>query len=231
MNTIRAIGKTLDQKILIGKLNNVVPRVLTASAVICTVSNTIQAPSDEKKSIFIKNVCIWSGTILSALAATKVLNKNTPLKNIVNGQKQIVENFVGTNTLKDTSVKNILEKAKSKVLSLNEVKILYNNLDKTEKGSEFLEKLIPSPIAKNFKEEIKEVGKLSILGLLPVTGGVLGGISGDKLIEKNWIKKIPNKIKEGFYQYFANIFLCNVGAIGALSLMKNVKSKSVKMAG
>lgn len=71
------------------------------------------------------------------------------------------------------------------------------------------------------------IAKLSLLGLIPVLGGITGGIIGDRLTIKDWKKGIPEKIKEGLYQYLANIFLCNVGAGAALTIAEkfNIKSR------
>ena len=67
-----------------------------------------------------------------------------------------------------------------------------------------------------------EIGRLSVYGLIPVLGGIAGGIAGDMLTDPDYKAKIPNKIKEGAYQYLANIFLCNIGAGAALGILENV---------
>ena len=50
---------------------------------------------------------------------------------------------------------------------------------------------------------------------------------------KHWKEKVPNKIKEGTYQYLANIFLCNVGAGTALAILEKcgVKGKTPRALG
>ena len=50
---------------------------------------------------------------------------------------------------------------------------------------------------------------------------------------KNWKDKLPNKIKEGIYQYLSNILLCNIGAGIALFGMDKfgVKSRSARLLG
>ena len=122
-----------------------------------------------------------------------------------------------------------LEKAKNKVLSFKEIKELAR--DKNNKN--LLNKLIPEPENINSKEIFSEIGRLSLLGLIPVIGGIAGGIAGDIATTNQWKEKIPNKVKEGAYQYLANIFLCNVGAGIALGIMEKVgiKSKSGRALG
>lgn len=74
---------------------------------------------------------------------------------------------------------------------------------------------------------------MSVFGLIPVLGGIAGGIAGDRLTCDDYRDKIPNKIKEGAYQYLANIFLCNIGAGAALGILEkmNIKSKSARALG
>ncbi|MCD7739813.1 MAG: hypothetical protein LUH11_00485 [Candidatus Gastranaerophilales bacterium] len=94
--------------------------------------------------------------------------------------------------------------------------------------------MIPSPENIKAKDIFSEIGYLSLLGLIPVAGGIAGGITADKITDKkNWKEKIPNKIKEGSYQYLANIFMCNVGAGIALSLLEKagITSKGARAAG
>ena len=61
-------------------------------------------------------------------------------------------------------------------------------------------------------------------------GGVIGGIATDKATGANWRKRLPDKIKEGSYQYLANIFLCNVGAGAALGILEknNIQSRMAR---
>ena len=70
-----------------------------------------------------------------------------------------------------------------------------------------MNKLIPEPENISSKDIFSEIGRLSVFGLIPVLGGIAGGIAGDRLTSDDYKDKIPNKIKEGAYQYLANIFL------------------------
>lgn len=150
----------------------------------------------------------------------------------INEQKQegsLIDNFLKNNSVGEKTAA-ILKKSEEKVLSFSEVKTIFNDLGKNKDGKELLNKLIPSPENIDSKHVFSEVGRLSIIGLMPVLGGITGGVIGDKLTEKDWKKRIPDKIKEGSYQYLANIFLCNIGAGAALLAMEkaNVQSKAVR---
>ena len=97
--------------------------------------------------------------------------------------------------------------------------------------------ILPKKKNLNSKEIFSEIKRLSLLGLVPVVGGVGGGIIADRLTnpsknEKSSTsakKRIANKVKEGLYQYLANIFLCNVGAGPALFISERLKkAKKIK---
>lgn len=147
------------------------------------------------------------------------------LKEIEKHTTHIVDEFLEENKVSD-SVKAILEKTKKNVLSRKEIKTLYQELENNPNAKEFLSGehgLIPDPENIDSSHIFGEIGRISIIGLFPVLGGILGGIGADKLTEKNWKERIPNKIKEGSYQYLANIFLCNIGAGSALYAMEKAK--------
>ncbi|MDR1327717.1 MAG: hypothetical protein LBJ74_04850 [Heliobacteriaceae bacterium] len=79
------------------------------------------------------------------------------------------------------------------------------------------------------KEIFGEIGRLSLLGFIPIIGGVAGGIAADKITGISNKKQNANKVKEGIYQFLANIFLCNVGAGAALFAYEGlVKAKTIK---
>ncbi|MDR1167883.1 MAG: hypothetical protein LBK53_03195 [Heliobacteriaceae bacterium] len=76
-------------------------------------------------------------------------------------------------------------------------------------------------------EDFKTIWRLSALGLIPVAGGVLGGIAADKITRTGSKESTANKVKEGFFQFLANIALCNVGAAIALAAAKQLEKRGV----
>ena len=81
--------------------------------------------------------------------------------------------------------------------------------------------------AVNAGDIFSEIGRLSLLGAIPVVGGILGGITADAATKSMSKNSTANKIKEGFYQYFANIFLCNVGACAALFTAEGLQKAGI----
>ncbi len=240
INNLTILGKYLDQPMLVGKFAKTVPAILAGASAIVVAKKIKAAEKEEKKKVFLQNTCVLLGTIGSALIATKGIKKiglkglsnAYDLKEITLNNSKLIDDFV-QNTHLTRKTNKILNKAKTRVLRFGEVKKLFSEISQKQNGDIFLKKLIPDPENISAKDIFKEIKRLSILGLVPVIGGIAGGIAGDKLTDKKWKEKIPNKIKEGAYQYLANIFMCNVGAGAALAMLEKAKvtSKSARAVG
>ena len=233
MPPISSIGKFLDQPLLTAKINKYVPAVFTVAGTGLLIKQVNDAPKNERIKTGLKTSIILTTTAISAINAPKIaafLTKKEIAKSISEIKKintQMIDNYVEKNHITDF-FKTILNKAKKKILSPKEISQL-----NTKEHRIFLNQLIPPPENIKAKDIVKEIGWLSIYGAIPVAGGISGGIIADKLTEKNWKNKIPNKINEGLYQYLANIFLCNIGAGAALGILEkcNIKSKSARCIG
>ncbi len=240
MNIIKVTGKYLDQPILVEKFRKSVPYVLSSAGAVYCLKEIKNTPPKRKGEKAINTFSTMGFTIASALAAPKIAGKvfkncENPIRTI----SQIKKNNTGLviNYLKENKtpkiLSDILEKSKSKILNLSEIKTLYTSLGKTKTGKELLKNLIPEPGNITSGEIFSKIGELSLLGFIPVAGGIIGGITGDRLTTPHWKEKIPDKIKEGSYQYLANIFLCNIGAGAALGLLEklNITSKCARAIG
>lgn len=226
MNNLQVLGKFLDQPALISKFQKAVPAILGTGALAYTVYDVHNSPKNKKIKTALKTGITMGVTVASALAASHIASaiSKRPLPDsfnvIKNKNKELVDSFIKSTKIDEAS-KSILNKAKNKVLNFKEVKTIFNNIKDKSGGSEFLEKLIPSPKNISANDIFSEIGYLSIYGAVPVVGGIIGGIAADKVTDKkNYKNNIPNKIKEGSYQYLANIFMCNVGAGIALALLE-----------
>ena len=237
MNIFKIAGKFLDQPLLVAKFNKTVPYLLVAGGTAHTIYKVKQAEEKDKKNTALKNGITLGVTIASALLAPKIANKLfdkqvLKIADIKKNNSELIDNFVRNNSI-ENETKNILEKARNKILNFKEIKVLAKNASNDKNSKELFNKLVPNPENISSKDIFAEIGRLSLLGFIPVIGGIFGGILGDKLTDKNWKEKIPNQIKEGSYQYLANIFLCNIGAGVALGIMEklNIKSKSARALG
>lgn len=234
MPQIKAIGKYLDQPLLTAKINKNIPAVLAIGGTAILANQINDAPENKKIKAGIKTAIILATTAISAVYAPKIASLITGRKNsktisqIIESNKKNIDDFVKNNDLTKKS-EELLEKAKTKILSLKEVDSLFAS----KETKPIADKLIPPPDNVSAKDIFKEIGWLSVYGAVPVAGGITGGIIADKLTEENWKDRVPNKINEGIYQYLANIFMCNVGAglaLGALEKL-NIKSKTARCLG
>lgn len=232
MKPFKIMGKLLDQPILIAKFEKKVPYVLAGGGLLYTANEVRKTTPEKKDKTLLRTGITMTFTILSALLAPKFVNKifnkpNKTIDQIKKENRELIDKFLKEKPISNNTEK-ILNKAKEKVLNFKEIKHLSKETNKN-----FLDKLIPEPENISSKEIFSEIGRLSLLGLIPVIGGIFGGIAGDIVSSEKWKEKVPNKIKEGAYQYLANIFLCNVGAGLALAIMEKlgVKSKTSRALG
>lgn len=233
MIKISSFGKFLDQPILTAKLNQKIPAVLTLASAGFVANEVKNAKPEDKRKTAIKTSIILGATAISAINAPKIANFITgrpaqkTLKQIKQNNTEIISNILKNNKFEE-NIKKILEKAKDKILTVKEVDTLNKKT-----STDVLNKIIPPPDNITSKDLFREIGWLSIFGAVPVVGGIAGGIAADMATEKDWKPKVPNKIKEGVYQYLANIFMCNVGAGIALGILehKNIKSKTARCVG
>lgn len=234
MSQISSIGKFLDQPLLTAKLNKSIPAVLTVASGAVLANEIHNTPDHKRKKTAIKTSIILAATGISAIKAPKIAAFITkresakPLSELRKHNTVIIDEYLSKNKT-TKNIHNILNKAKTKILSLKEISELLSTND----HKAFANKLIPPPENIKAKDIFKEIGWLSIYGAIPVAGGLAGGIAADKITEKNWKERIPNKINEGVYQYLANIFLCNIGAGAALGILEkmNIKSKTARCIG
>jgi hypothetical protein len=228
---LSTVGKYLDQPALMEKINNVTPFVLATAGASYCVYDTFNAEKNDQKKKLIQNASVMTFTIASALLATRGLKIKG--KEIFKGLiefpqvhkydfEQVLSKAYGERIIK------IIDKIKDgKILNLKQVRELEFHLNDTLNDPSLLKKIIPDAHNHGAFEELKD---LSLIGLIPVIGGIAGGIVGDLLTKTNPKDNFSDKIKEGSYQYLNNIFLCNVGAGLSMVLMNklNVKSKAVR---
>ncbi len=247
INSIKTAGKFLDQPILISKLDKAMPKIMGSGVGLILLkeardtfskNNDSKEKHEENKKKFIKKAIVMTSAVASALLAPKIASKITKrpglpkVDEIIEKNKKLIDNFIKNNELDEKTI-DLLNKAKEKPLSIKNVKILIEKLGKTENGGKFLEKLIPDPENVKAKDIISEIGFLSVYGAIPVVGGILGGIGADIATKENFKEKMPDKINEGLYQYLANIFMCNIGAAGALGILEKmgITQKPARAAG
>lgn len=250
MNILRVYGKFLDQPKLVNKFKKAVPAILLAGGGIYGVKHVLEDPPEFRKNEAKRTAIVMAATIASALVAPKITEKiikseahhhhghcHGNCHGHAHHAEALIEKFVQRPKGLSAGAKEIIDKAEEGIISPKDIKKLFEEVEPMKGGKEFLSGehgLIPDPEEIDFNHILKEdIPKYSVLGLIPVLGGMAGGIIGDKLTTPYWKDKIADKVKEGSYQYLANIFLCNVGAGAALYAFERagIKNKAARAAG
>lgn len=102
---------------------------------------------------------------------------------------------------------------------LDDLKAVYNEVKKHEpkKVNEIFNKIFSG--AESLKEEVGEASEFFAIGLAGVLSGIGGGLLANKINGEKDPEKTPDMVKEGIFQFVANIGMCAVGAGSALALM------------
>lgn len=222
------------------KLDKHMPKLLIGAGTGYALYDFSKNKRRNENKRFLKNSIVIASTIGASLLGTrglkignkkifKGLMERVPLKKIQNEQIRAVEKFLSKTDIKDEKILTALNDAKTKALTLKQTDLILNRLPNSPAKKDLLNVILPKKKNLNSKEIFSEIKRLSLLGLIPVAGGVLGGITAERLTHTNTEKSTANKVKEGIYQYLANIFLCNVGAGSALFLYEQLeKAKKIK---
>lgn len=239
---LSALGRCVDQPIILNKLQKKMPLLLVGAGTAYGVCDTYKASSGKedcfKRKKFLKNAIIISTTVAASLAGAngfRMFGKQIiprlihqePLQNIMLKQNTAINEFLKTTKNENKTVLSILESARRRAMNPKEVESVMKLIPQSEHKNKLFDTILPKPGNLNSKEIFSEIGRLSLLGAIPVVGGITGGIIADKVTNTKTPKSTANKIKEGFYQYFANIFLCNVGACAALFTAEGLQKAGV----
>ena len=244
---ISTLCKYIDQPMILNKLDQKMPALLIGAGGTFGIADSFRLnkkkdghkPVDEKQK-FLKNMIVISSTIGASLLGTRGLKiggkkifgglmERVPFSELQKVQTEAVEKFLQKTNIKDQNILKALETAKLKELSPKQIDLLIGNLPKSPEKEDLFSVILPEKKNLNSKEIFSEIKRLSLLGLIPVTGGVAGGIIADKTTHTDSKKQTAYKLKEGLYQYLANIFLCNVGAGTALFLSERLeKANKIK---
>lgn len=224
---INTLAKYLDQPALIKKAAKTIPYSLLGASLGYCFYDASKQPEGMKKNRFIKDFAVLKITIASALLATfglKIKGKKIfeGLVEMPHLHKEDIGEVLAKVT--DKRARTLIEKVQNnKILKYKAVGELEEKLKQIFNQEGMIKKIIPDS---HNHGAFEELDKLSLLGLIPVLGGILGGVIGEKATGENWKLKLPDKIKEGTYQYLNNIFLCNVGAGLAMIMMNKLKVQS-----
>lgn len=239
---IQTLARFVDQPIFINKIQKQIPALLIGAGgvygVLDTYKNSKGKQPEEKKKLVLKNAIILTSAAGASLAAANGLRlfgkqiiprliERVSLTEQLKKHQESINKYLQSVSIGNDTVTTLLNGASKRHFSLKEVDFLLNKLPESEAKKTLFDVILPKPGNLSSKEIFSEIGRLSLLGAIPVVGGVAGGLVADKVTNSSTPRSTANKIKEGFYQYFANIFLCNVGACAALFAAEGLQKMGV----
>jgi len=240
---IKTIAKYIDQPAVLSRLHSKMPVVLGTMGAGVWGYETFHESRNDKQPVrkaFKNAVTIGTaaGASLGAARGLKIGGKTifkglleyTPIERVLQNQSEAIERFLNSGkVVLNSKLVKTLKGAKNRAFTLKAIETITGQLPDNKISKAFLQEILPSPGNLSSKEIFSEIKRLSLIGLIPVAGGVTGGIAADYLTGTQSKKRTANKVKEGIYQYLANIFLCNVGAGAALwGSEKLVKANIIK---
>lgn len=237
---VSSITKCVDQPLLISNLQKHMPKVLISAAAVYGVANTMSKPKEERKKQAVRNALILTASVAASIIGNKGIKiggktiikglmENIKPKDVIVKQTKVVEEFIQNNPIKDDSLIKVLKKSQKGLINPKDVDILTRRMPSVKDAQKVFNTVLGEKPNLSSKEIFGEIGRLSLMGFLPVAGGITGGIAADKINKESSKEKTANKIKEGAYQYLANIFMCNAGAgAGLFGLERLYKMNIVK---
>ncbi len=220
---LRTFGKYLDQPAIVRGLEKYAPGVAVAAAAGYGIYDVFRAPKEEKKETAVRDLLVLSFALGAGFLTARGLrslhkhgHKHCDGHGHHHGHKHSISE----------TLKGYAEKIKKgEYLKFGQIKEL-------SKDKHLIDELIPDSHIHTPKDIFRELGYLTGLGLMPVLGGIGGGVLADRINGENVRRESKNKIKEGTFQYLANITLCNAGAGIALWVLTklNIENRAAKLA-
>ena len=109
----------------------------------------------------------------------KGLIDSPKLQDVLQNQSKAIDKFLSAKTTDDKTLISTLENSKNRPFTLKAIETITERLPKDKISKEFLSEILPEPENLNSKEIFQEIKRLSLIGLIPVAGGVAGGIGAD----------------------------------------------------
>jgi hypothetical protein len=229
----------IDQRAVVQKAGAPVNSMMLAAGAAYTGWNAYKAKPEDRRKTLIRDVLVLTAAIGGSVLAAKrfkpiaeegELLVESALKNLgilkekgslTQGAKDFQDAF-GHTPLLDTLKKHFKGFKEKDTLTTKDLETLYDKIAATskvgkEKVGQVFEMLFDN--GEGFKQEMLEALKFFGIGGIGVLSGIGGGLLANKINGVNDRDAVPNMIKEGIFQFVANIALCAVGAGAALCLL------------
>ena len=221
---IQTIAKYVDQPVLLNKLQQKMPALLIGTGAAYGTYDTFKSPrrhshehpdkhkyqnTESRLKQGVKNAIIISSTITASLVGArglaiggkkiiKGLMEYTPVDKLLQKQTEAVNHFISNKKPLDDNLLSILNKSKTTYLSCKDIETLSTKLPADDKRDALFKVILPDKENLNSGEIFGEIKRLSLLGAVPVLGGIAGGLAADAVTGTGSKRKTADKIKEGF---------------------------------
>jgi hypothetical protein len=217
----QAWGHTLDQPAVISGVWRQMGRLGALGAGLLVASDIARAERPEqKKNVVVQDALVLGATALGTTWATKkwMVPELPELKATAADLADLAKRHT-------PEVMTLLRQAATKTPD-QFLKIIdgisgQTHLPLGQRLSD-LKKALPTPEPEGFMESVKEMGAFFTVGGVSVLSGLAGGIAANRAT-KAPKGATPAMIKEGLFQFIANIALCAVGASAGLAAIEKLK--------
>ena len=259
LNTIRVFGTYIEQPQVIrnvGKWTGFVGGLGGVSAL--AGADIYNAPPDQRQNVMVRDALVLGSTALGTYAAARKFMPLPTTKEAKGAVENYIDelcehlaqspNRPAAFDKLSAELQALKGSAKLKVDDYRKIIKTINEHLKPEEAKKLLQEIFePEEKYHGFKEMLKEMwqkgnpakgedeGELRkmmsffVVGGLSVLSGLFGGIAANKINGVKDCDSTVNMVKEGIFQFVANIALCAVGASIALMGMAPFQSQLSKM--
>ena len=223
-----SLGHYVDQPAIIRKAQK--PAVVTAAlAGLALLANDVRKaqPGEERRKVAIRDVLVLGATGIGTLAAYKlIMKKEIPLllpelKELAKrGYDDAFMKLAGKEVKTRKEVETLMNGIRAKAKDL-----FKDDADKIKKMvKQDSERMFPREPEGGIIDDLKEeIAPFAVVGLASCLSGFTGGLLANK-VNGEWSKEQASKMmKEGVFQFIANIAMCAVGASIGLAAVNKFK--------
>ncbi len=237
VHPLYSLLKSVDQPALVRRIERSAPALLASAGALLVGIDTLKAPQEHRRERFIRSSLTAGMTIAAALAFRRLgprLFKGLGHDSIDHFNiREATQKILQALPKVSQRLSELLNKAEDHILTPRQVHQVRQELMQADpkNGLRLFKLLIPDPEPASFKDLMSELGSLSMMGLFPVVGGIVGGVLGNKFTGVDVKQKLRAQTSEAIYQFAANIALCNVGAAASLGLLEmlNIRSRTARL--
>lgn len=236
----KAFGHYIEQPAVIAKAEKKAGLLGLAAMAGIWGMDTWKAKPEERRKILLRDGLVLGATALGTILAarrfmmpyvnpTEVAEAREALKEVVSGLRGRYSDQLCELMLKDSKsaaeYRQVIEGMQSKTRAR-----LADPREAAKAAEADLQQVLPVELDESFLDSLAKMKNFFMVGGISVVSGLLGGLAANKVNGTHSRENTINMIKEGIFQFIANIALCAVGASMGIAAV-NIKPIKRKLAG